>query len=436
MRALDGTVVGGTSITVVGDELLASAPLPTGWSTMSNALRQIELLDQVELKPENPRQARVPARPAKGAPIRHAPKRGAKAPVAPVAPAPAPEPEAQPEAAPAPEAPISQMRAPEAPGLGTVLVLGGTGSFGGAVAADLLSRGFGVRLLVRDAPVAWTRFGADPNLRMAKGDARDTRALVRAAEGCEAIVHAVGGPIRRWSPDLLTMTHNVIEAARANNATILFPGHTLAIGPIYGRPLPESIPSRPGTHAGVVRAQIEDQLRMAAAGGRCRTLVLRVGDCFGPTVRNDIVDGIFANALAGEPMIGWGNLDEAHQWAYMPDVARIAVELLIMGRGAHAFDSYEVINFGGHIVRPQRLFYRKVADALEYTRCAIRRRTWIVAGLRALGSAPAREMLERRGEFDHPVLLDDTKLMRLFPRFEPTPLDEAIVRTLESYRNG
>lgn len=418
---------------------------------MPSALRQLALLDQVVPKPETPPRApKAPARPPKGAPVRHAPKRPEK----PEAPAPKSRPalrpkraplspppvEVQPAAesappAPAPEAvPVSQMRAPEAPGLGTVLVLGGSGAFGGAVASELLSRGYSVRLLVRDAPAAWTRFGDDPNLRMAKGDARDARALVRAAEGCEAIVHAAAAPLRRWSVDLMAMTQNVIEAARAHGATILFPGHSLAIGPQFGRPLPESIPLRPACNAGVARAQMEDQLRMAAAGGRCRAIILRTGDCFGPTVRNRVVDGIFARALAGEPMIAWGNLDEAHQWSFMPDVARIAVELLLMGRGAHAFDTCEVINFPGHIVRPHRAFYRKVADALGYTRCAISRRWWTAARLRALASSEAREMLELRPLFDRSVLLDDTKLVRLFPQFEPTPLDEAIVRTLDSYR--
>lgn len=325
------------------------------------------------------------------------------------------------------------------PGLGTVLVLGGSGSFGGAVVSELLARGVSVRLIVRDAPRAWTRFGDDPNLRMVKGEALDGALVMRMAEGCEAIVQGTGGPMRVWRTELAAVCANVIEAARAHGAMVLAPGVTLALGAQSSRPMPESAPARPTCGSGMARAQLEDQFRMAAAhesgdGRRCRTLLLRMSDCFGPTVRNRLVDGIFGRALAGEAMIAWGNPEAGRQWAYMPDVARVAVDLLIMGRSAHAFDGFEVINFGGHIVRPGRLFYEKVAEAIGYSRCPIRRRSWFGAKFRAVASSEAREMLERRAEFDHGVLLDSAKLLRLFPQLELTPMDEAIVRTLESYR--
>lgn len=470
--------------------------LPTGSSTMTKALRQLDLLDKLEMKPvapaapgaagkpspevsrqppeQNPAHRLAPAgedgsfdsivswvspasiapldRPAKGAlpeeevpPTAddHAAQAGTSLTLE--------QDNARPPAEPIPATPAREESSGEAERgadrlgmgresrLGTVLVLGGGGAFGGAVTSELLSRGIPVRLIVRDAPRAWTRFGDDPNLRMVKGDALDPALVLRMAEGCEAIVQGAGGPMRTWGTHLARMNANVIEAARAHGATVLAPGVTLSLGAWTARPMPEAAPARPTGAAGLVRARLEDQFRMAAAsesadGRRCRTLLLRLCDCFGPTVRNQLVDDIFARALSGEPMIAWGNPEAARQWAYMPDVARVAVDLLIMGRGAHAFDGFEIINFGGYTLRPARLLYEKAALALGYSRCPMRRRTWLGARVRSLTSAEARERLERRAEFDRGVLLDSAKLLRLFPQLELTPLDEAIVRTLESYR--
>lgn len=376
---------------------------------MPKAIKQVDLFDSREFKPLRDEPVRAPAEPTE-------PPAWANS----VAPNSAFAPKKS-----APQGPMSATK--------PMLIVGGTGSFGTALTHELVSRGVPVRLLVRDGPKAWKRFGDDPLIKMVKGDATEGATIARAADGCDAVVHAVGTPMHRWSPMLQRSTAAVIAGAQRLNQLILYPSDTSPLGAQTGRPLSESAPLRAAGRFGAIRAEMEETLQAAVAGGKCRALVLRMGDCFGPTVRNAFVDGIFLNALRGMPMRAMGNLGAAHQWAYMPDVARVAADILLMGRSEHAFDGFEVINAPGYIVRPQRLFYETVAKVVGYSACHIRRRSWLGLSVAALANGEARAAMERRPAFDHGVLLDDAKLTRLFPRFEPTPLLNAVEETVRSY---
>src|SRR3954467_11010070 len=73
-----------------------------------------------------------------------------------------------------------------------VLVTGGTGFVGSHTASALLDAGHRVRLLVRDASKVRTVFDAERASRfeIASGDMTDAKAVARALEGQDALVHA------------------------------------------------------------------------------------------------------------------------------------------------------------------------------------------------------------------------------------------------------
>lgn len=388
---------------------------------MNNALKQLDMLDTGEfaaiLSSPPGQQVRAP-RPMTGAP-------SASVAVQPM-PARAPMAGAARAVATAPT-PMMHTARP-------ALVIGGTGAFGGGLAFELLTRGEPVRVLSRSPQRAWHRFGSDPNLRLVEGDARSGDAVVRAAEGCDIIIHGANYPPHRWGSNLEAVTVAVIEAARRNNSTIVFPGNVLGLGPQTDRPLREDAPNRAAGHKGQLRIRLEGLLQQAAAGGRCKVVILRSGDLFGPTVRNSTVDGIFAHALAGQPMLAYGDLKAAHEWAFMPDLARVAADIIRMARREYAFDSCEIVNFAGHLVRPQRSFYRMVAEAAGRPDLPIARRPWLGMRISGLWRSADRELLELRYLYDRTVILDDSKLHRLFPRYEHTPIADAIKATLDSYR--
>ena len=74
---------------------------------------------------------------------------------------------------------------------GLVLVVGGTGMLGGQVVTALLSRGKGVRALVRPGSDAarLQQAGAE----IARGDMMDPASLLRAMEGADAVITTAAG---------------------------------------------------------------------------------------------------------------------------------------------------------------------------------------------------------------------------------------------------
>lgn len=106
-----------------------------------------------------------------------------------------------------------------------VLVLGATGGFGGAMIEALRDAGRPVRALVRNPGRAKRRWGNDAGIEIVAGDVQSRTALIEAAEGCAAIVHGINYPYDRWVPYMQTATLNVIAAARASDALVLFPGN-------------------------------------------------------------------------------------------------------------------------------------------------------------------------------------------------------------------
>ncbi|MDF3076069.1 MAG: NmrA-like protein, partial [Alphaproteobacteria bacterium] len=271
---------------------------------------------------------------------------------------------------------------------GTALILGGSGSFGGAVAREMLDRGWQVRLLVR-APGRVALPGAE----IVQGDALESEALARAVQGQRVIVHGVNYPYHQWVPNMERVTSNVLRAARAHGATVLFPGNIYGFGAQTAAALPETAGMQPNSKKGRLRVKLETMLRTATLDGKARVLVVRAGDYFGPTVRNGLVDRVFGHAVRGKPMQVFGRASIAHQWCYVPDLARLAMDLLQQGdRRA----PYEVVHDRGHVARPQLAFLRQVAAQAGKPDLKIQRVPWLLLRLAALFDPVVRELLEMR----------------------------------------
>ncbi len=310
------------------------------------------------------------------------------------------------------------------------LVLGASGSFGGAVALEMLKRGWQVTALARDAARLVARLGqAATNLTVIEGDAQDEDVVQSAAAGTFVIVHGVNYPYPQWIPHMQTITNNVIAAARARHARIVFPGNVYGFGGQTGSALPETAAVLPNTKKGQLRVRLEQALHDATIDGQARVLIVRAGDYFGPTVRNGYVDRLFGNARQDKAMQILGRLDVAHQWAYVPDLARLTVDLLDL----RELKPFEVVHFKGNIVAAQHEFLQRIANAAGKPGLRIQRLPWWLLRMVALFDPLMRELLEMRYLFDNTVIIDDPRRRELLPDFQATPLDEAVRATLASY---
>jgi nucleoside-diphosphate-sugar epimerase len=310
----------------------------------------------------------------------------------------------------------------------TALVLGAAGGIGGETARRLQAAGWTVKALRRGPAPEGADAGA---LHWIRGDALVADDVLRAAQGCDVIVHAVNPPgYRDWDKLVLPMLANTIAAAQANGALVALPGTVYNYGPDAFPLLTEDAPQHPGTRKGAIRVRMEAALRAYASGGG-RALVLRAGDYFGPRAGNNW----FSQGLvtAGRPVTRILNPSRAgigHQWAYLPDVAATLVALLDHRERLEPFAAFHM---AGHWDRDGTGMAQAIARAV--TRAGgkpprIAAFPWWLARLAAPFHATMRGLLEMRYLWQQPVRMDNARLLAVLGSEPHTPLDQAVETTL------
>ncbi len=313
-----------------------------------------------------------------------------------------------------------------------VLVIGATGSFGGAVSNELISRGEKARLLVRSQPKAVRLFGSMARAELIEGDAQDTRAVAHAARGCRAIVHAVGYPPSKWDPNMMGAVANALAASREHKIPLLYPANVWALGPQTEAPLDERAELLPHCECNRVAIEIERALRGAAEHENAQVTLLRMPDLFGPGVSSPYADAVFARAAAGKHIKVPGNPDAPHQWGYAPDAARIAVWLI--DRAAH-LRHFTTVHFKGYTAVPNAVFLSRVAEIAGRADLPIKSIPWWQLKMNRAFGAEAKHMSELRYLYDRAVLLEDRVIKHAFEDYSNTNLDLAISNTIAAYRD-
>lgn len=309
-----------------------------------------------------------------------------------------------------------------------VLVLGATGGIGGEVARQLAAGGWQVIALTRDVEKARRQSG---DFIWVQGDAMNRADVLAAASGCSVIVHGVNPPgYRRWAELVLPMIDNSIAAAIAEGATIVLPGTVYNYGPDAFPLVDEDAPQHPQTRKGAIRVEMERRLLDASQHG-ARVSIVRAGDFFGARAANSW----FSQGLVkpGKPVgtVSYpGAPGVAHQWAYLPDVARTMVQLLERREGLPPFARFHL---AGHVDADG-------TQMVEAIRRVVARRTgaqprvgnfpWWLLKMAAPFVVTFRELQEMRYLWQTPLLLNNHRLLQTLGNEPHTPLDEAVEATL------
>ncbi|QIP16982.1 NAD(P)H-binding protein [Spirosoma aureum] len=315
--------------------------------------------------------------------------------------------------------------------LPTILVLGATGSIGYAVTANLLDRQLPVTILVRNRAKAEALFPNQPTLTIIEGDVQDADLLNRLAADKDFIFHGINYPYNKWFGTMDVATQKVIDAARPTKATIVFPGNVYNFGNTK-EPIREDSRPNPCTRKGRLRVEIESLLEQAATAGQCRVMNVRLPDFWGPNVLNAGIAPIFENALTDKAMPWILNADVPHQLVFTKDAGEIIVRLMLRewALGEQSTEQpYQVWNYGGITLPSIRTWFGQIS-ALTGNPLKVQVYSHLLITVLGLFMPIMREVKEMLYLYENTILLDDRKVMALFPDFQPTPMNEALTETL------
>jgi nucleoside-diphosphate-sugar epimerase len=303
---------------------------------------------------------------------------------------------------------------------GRIIILGGAGRLGRAAAQAFKAAEWQVASLVRGSSAE----NAAPGTEIIEIDARDAESVVAAASSADVVLHALNVPYTDWGRLALPFADTAIAAARANGATLVFPGNLYNYGAGMPARIDETAPMRPTSRKGSIRVATETRMREAAEGG-LHSIILRAGDYFGGEGGGSWFDRIIAKEIAAGRLTYPGPLDVVHEWAYLPDVAQALVQL---AERREQLTPFATFGFPGHAVTG-REFAAAVSRACRRN-FKIDFMPWRLLKLAGVVVPVFRELADISYLWSTPHAVDGARLAEVIGDIPRTPLDRAITASL------
>lgn len=276
---------------------------------------------------------------------------------------------------------------------GIVLVAGASGLFGGQVARAFEAAGWQVRKYQR---------GSD---------------MAAAAMGADVIVNGLNPPMyHNWAVEIPRITVQVLAAAQVSGATLIVPGNVYPYGMQPG-PWGPDTPHLPASRKGVIRARMEADYR---ASGQ-RAIILRGGDFLDEAAKTTAMNMVALKDAAKGKIALMGGADVPRAYAYLPDMARAAVELAELRSGFPVFADMPFAGLTFSMADLKAEIERQTGRKMRFTAFP-----WWFMALVAPFWELAREMKEMRYLSDLPHWLDDAPLRAILPEFRPTAFAKVV----------
>lgn len=274
------------------------------------------------------------------------------------------------------------------------LILGGSGRFGRNMAEALWNAGWTVELFDR-----------------AKDD------LDQAAKGKDVIVFGWNPAYTDWTAQMPGLTKRVIAAAERAGATILVPGNIYVYGKQSPPILTPQTPHAAQNPLGRVRIDMERAFRVAET----QVITLRAGDYLDSQASGNWFDRIIAPTLTKGRLTYPGNPTIPHSWAYLPDIARAAVELVKI---REQLPKYSDISYPGYTLSGQELAV-ECGKALN-THITVKKMNWLPIRMARPFWRMAGALLEMQYLWNMPHQLSPNSLHAVLPEFRQTDMSQAI----------
>jgi nucleoside-diphosphate-sugar epimerase len=166
----------------------------------------------------------------------------------------------------------------------------------------------------------------------------------------------------------------------------------------------------------------------AAAREGVRSVVVRLGDFFGPKAGNNwFSQGLVKPNLPVTSIVNPGAKRIGHAWCYLPDAGETFAQL--MDREVELAD-FERFHFRGHWDEDGSQMIAAIRRAAGNENIPVRPMPWWFFRLASPFNETLRELYATRPLWRTPIQLDNTRLVRFLGNEPHTPLQTAVETTL------
>ena len=215
--------------------------------------------------------------------------------------------------------------------MGGVLITGGAGFVGSNLARALLASGHDVRVLDEFDAVR-TNYLDGLDVRRTNGDVQDRAAVRRAVRGADAVVHlaAISGvapsvehPEQDFGVNVLG-TFNVLDAVRRSGVQRVVFASSGAVLAAAKPPLSEDVLPGVLSPYGASKLYGEAALQAFQSVYGFTGVALRFSNVYGPNCdhKRSVVAEFLRRALAGKPLVIYGNGRQTRDFLHVDDVCR------------------------------------------------------------------------------------------------------------------
>jgi UDP-glucose 4-epimerase len=308
-----------------------------------------------------------------------------------------------------------------------VVVSGGAGFIGANLCRLLAEQDFVDRVVALDdlSTGSTQNLAGSPTVHLVKGSILSVDDLDRAMEGSQAIIHLAARPsVPRSLADPMathqvnaTGTMMVLEAARRHSVPhVIVASSSSVYGANPALPKREDMATMPVSPYAASKLATEAYALSYAHSFEVPVLAFRFFNVFGPFQPAShayaaVVPAFVSSALAGKPLTIHGDGTQTRDFTYVGTVVSVLTDAI----------RRHVVDAG-----PVNLAYGSRVSLLE-----------VITQLEEItGHELQRDHVEsRKGDVPHSQA-DQTRLRRLFPEVEPTPLAEGLRATVAWFQEA
>jgi nucleoside-diphosphate-sugar epimerase len=229
---------------------------------------------------------------------------------------------------------------------------------------------------------------------------------------------------KEWHTTVTTIAKNAIALAKTNHLTIFYPARVYVFN--NQEVITDESLYNPITEQGMTLMKIEYMLKCAVQRKSCKVRKIRMSYPFGPAVFDYLLSSTFKEVPTQGRMTWLFRTDKPHQFCFVKDVARIALQL-----STYKTDHEDItIHYSGYTYPSVEEFGTAICQV-----AGVQLKPRVVSKFQLSLVAIFQPNAERGSDlttyFEQPVYMEDSKELVEAFSFTPTPPELAFKETLD-----